>query len=64
MYPDIVRDKVLSAHKDVLKKAKGAYNTNGGTLDNFTIYSFSFTDGIWCEYDPQDEGRVTSGNPR
>ena len=64
MYPDTVRDKVLAAHKDVLKKAKGAYNTNGGTLDNFTIYSFSFTDGIWCEYDPQDEGRVTSGNPR
>ena len=44
---------------------KLSYKTDdGSTLEKFSIYSFSFDDGIWSEYGPEDEGRITTGNPR
>jgi hypothetical protein len=64
MYPDLKNDSIMSAHKDALKKDTGVYDAEGSALNNFSIYSFSFSDGVWSEYSPEDEGRVTTGNPR
>ena len=64
-YPDVANGASLVKYRDYLKKDKASYVfTDGSTLDNFTIYSFSFTDGIWVEYSPEDEGRVTTGKQR
>ena len=63
-HPDLTDTVILSEYADYLKKDKAAYITTGSTLNNFSIYSFSFTKDIWAEYTPEDEGRVTTGNPR
>ena len=55
----------LVKYQEYLKKDKLSYKTDdGSTLEKFSIYSFSFDDGIWSEYGPEDEGRTTTGNPR
>lgn len=64
-YPDVENGANLFKYRDYLKKDKTAYIfTDDMTLDNFTIYSFNFSDDIWVEYDQEDEGRITTGNPR
>ncbi len=46
-------------------KNKAEYVFDGSsTLETFTIYSYHFSGDIWVEYTPEDERRVTTGNPR
>ncbi len=64
-YPDITNGVRLVKYMDYLKKDKAGYVFSGGSsLNNFSIYSFHFSRDIWVEYTPEDEGRVSSGNPR
>ncbi len=60
-YPEFTN---LLKYQKYLKKDKTAYIINGSSLDRFSIYSFSFKDGIWSEYDPGDAGRITTGSPK
>ena len=64
-YPDdFTSDGILYKYMDYLKKDKEAYLINGSSLERFSIYSFSFSEGVWSEYSPNDEGRELLGNPR
>ncbi|ETP71243.1 hypothetical protein UYO_2817 [Lachnospiraceae bacterium JC7] len=62
-YPaDLINGAGLIDHMDYLKKDKGAYITNyGSALEKFSIYSFSFSEGIWSEYSPEDENHPRIG---
>lgn len=60
-YPEFTN---LLKYRKYLKKDKTAYIINDSSLDRFSIYSFSFKDGIWSEYDPGDAGRITTGSPK
>lgn len=65
-YPDdLTTGSRLMDKRDYLKKDITAYNTGmASTMDRFSIYVFSFSEGMWCEYAPEDEGRPLLGNPR
>lgn len=64
-HPDIANDESGTIQTEYLKKDLNAYDLkNGSTLERFSIYSFGFSKGIWSEYSPEDEGRVTSGKQR
>lgn len=62
-YPaDLINGAGLIGHLDCLKKDKGSYVTNyGSALEKFSIYSFSFSEGIWSEYSPEDENHPRIG---
>ena len=64
-HPDIANDESGTIQTEYLKKDLNAYDLkNGSILERFSIYSFGFSKGIWSEYSPEDEGRVTSGKQR
>ncbi|MBQ9863524.1 MAG: helix-turn-helix domain-containing protein [Lachnospiraceae bacterium] len=62
--PFITESAEMAVDTDYLKKDIKAYDLSGDNdvLDNFTIYSYSFSKGIWSEYSLEDEGRTTKGN--
>ncbi|MCR4617520.1 MAG: helix-turn-helix domain-containing protein [Lachnospiraceae bacterium] len=62
-YPDVT-DVSLVTKLDYLKKDKTAYIIHESTLDRFSIYSFSFREGIWSDYTSDDEGRTPLGKER
>ncbi len=65
-YPaDLINGAGLIGHMDYLKKDKEAYIINyGSALERFSIYSFSFSEGIWSEYSPEDENHPRIGKNR
>lgn len=61
-YPEFTN---LLKYQKYLKKDKLAYVIpDGSALERFSIYSFSFKDGIWSEYTPDDDGRTPLGTER
>ena len=64
-YPaDAINGGHLVKCRDYLKKDLSSYIELDSTIDRFSIYYFSFDDGIWTGYVPEEEGRVTTGQER
>ena len=64
-YPDsLINGGHLVKYKDYLLKDLSSYVFEGNTLERFSIYYYNFGDDIWTGYDPEEEGRVTTGQER
>ncbi len=65
-HPTIASDETEWIHDDYLKKDLSAYEVESDApLDNYSIYSYCFREGIWSEYSPEeDEGRLPLGKAR
>jgi len=64
-YPDsLINGGHLVKYKDYLLKDLSSYVFEGNSLERFSIYYYNFGDDIWTGYDPEEEGRVTTGQER